>query len=332
MTLKYNNVYINDTATLCGPYEANGKIGKYIDKKYQKDLYFGESSFEKAEIKLLNDSVELLLKKTNLKENNIDLLISGDLQNQIAASDYMARDKKIPFLGIFNACATSSEGIIIGASFIESRKAKNCICATSSHNTAAEKQFRNPSEYGAPKPKASTFTVTGAASLLLTSKISKVKVESATIGVVNDAKIKDVNNMGAVMAIAAADTIYRHLTNLKRDVSYYDLIVTGDLGMYGKNMLIDYMKEHYNMDLSKNYDDCGVILFDTDKQKVVNAGGSGPACSALVCYSYIYKKMLEGQIKKVLYVPTGAIFSPTMVFQKETIPSIAHAVGLEVTL
>lgn len=330
MTIKYNNVYIKDTMTICGPYETNGKIGKYIDKKYTKDLYFGEKSFEIAEIKLLKDSVNLLLKRNNLKYSDINLLISGDLQNQIAASDYMANDIKIPFLGIFNACATSSEGIIIGANFIESKKIKNCICATSSHNTASEKQFRNPSEYGAPKPKSSTFTVTGAASLLLTNTKTKIKVESSTIGIVNDAKIKDVNNMGAIMAISAIDTIYRHLTDLKRDASYYDLILTGDLGIYGKNIVIDYMKSNYNIDLSKNYDDCGAIIYDTDKQKVVNAGGSGPACSALVCYSYIYQKMLNNELKKVLYVPTGAIFSPTMVFQKETIPSIAHAVSLEV--
>jgi len=329
MTYKYNNVYIKDTMTICGPYEAKSTISKYIDKKYEKDLYFGASSFEQAEIKILTESVELLLKKTNLNKEDINLLLSGDLQNQIAASSYMSNNINIPFLGLFNACATSTEALIIGATFIESKKIKNCICATSSHNTVAEKQFRNPSEYGAPKPKTSTFTVTGAASILLTNEKNKIKIESSTIGKTCDAKIKDVNNMGAVMAIAAADTIYKHLKDLKREANYYDLILTGDLGTYGKQILIEYMKEKYDIDLKENYNDCGVLVYDREKQDVY-AGGSGPVCSALVNYSYIYKEMLNNKFKKVLLVPTGAIFSPTMVFQKQTIPSIAHAVSLEV--
>lgn len=331
MTYKYNNVYVEDVMTVCGPYEKKSPIAKYIDKKYDDDLYFGESSFEKAEVKLLKDSVEFLLKRTNKKKEDIDLLISGDLQNQIAASDYMARDLKIPFLGIFNACATSSEGLIIGSTFIDSKKIKNCICSVSSHNTAAEKQFRNPTEYGAPKPKTATFTVTGATSVLLSNKKSKIRIESSTIGITNDMNIKDVNNMGAVMAIAAADTIYRHLIDTKRDASYYDLILTGDLGIYGKNILMDYMKENYKIDITNNYDDCGVLIYDRDKQPVF-AGGSGPVCSALVNFGYIYKGMLNGKFKRILIVPTGAIFSPTMVFQKESIPSIAHAVSLEVVI
>ena len=141
--------------------------------------------------------------------------------------------------------------------------------------------------------------------------------------------IKDVNNMGAVMAPAAADTIYRHLTSLGRNSDYYDLILTGDLGKYGKEILIRYMKEKYKMDISKNYNDCGYMLYDIDKQPVF-AGGSGPVCSALVNFGYIYKKLKEKELKRVLIVPTGAIFSPTMVFQKETVPAISHAIGLEV--
>ena len=302
---------------------------KYYDKVYTKDLYFEEKSWEKAEIHLLKESISILLKKCKLKEKDINLLIAGDLQNQIASSDYTARDLDIPFLGIFNACATSSEGIIIGSTFVDSGKVKNCIVSTASHNMAAEKQFRNPTEYGTPKPDMATFTVTGGASILLTNEKTNIKIESSTIGKVIDLGVKDPNNMGAVMAPAAADTIYRHLKDLKRKPNYYDLILTGDLGKYGKEILINYMKKEYKIDISKNYNDCGTLVYDVDKQPVL-AGGSGPVCSALVNYGYVLDMLKKNELKKVLIVPTGAIYSPTMYFQKESLPAIAHAVSLEV--
>lgn len=329
MTNKYKNVYIKDTSTIAGIYESNGPLKKYFDKIYNKDFYFDEKSFEKAEIKLLKDSISLLLNKTHLNDKDIDLLISGDLLNQITASDYAAREFKIPFLGIFNACATSGEGLIIASTFIDSKKANNCIVSTSSHNMAAEKQFRNPTEYGTPKPETATFTVTGGASILLTNTPTDVRVDSSTTGIVIDKGIKDPNHMGAVMAPAAADAIYRHLKNTKRTIKDYDLILTGDLGKYGKEILLEYLNKQYNLDISKIYNDCGAMIFDTKKQPVL-AGGSGPVCSALVNYSYIYKQLKERKLKRVLLVPTGAIFSPTMLFQKESIPAIAHAISLEV--
>ena len=329
MTIKYNNVYLKNTATIAGLYESNGPLKKYFDKCYTKDLYFGCKSWEKAEIKLLKDTINLLLKKEKIKDTNIDLIISGDLENQIAASDYAIRDFNIPFLGIFNACATIAESIAIGANYIESKAINNCLCTTVSHNMSAEKQFRNPTEYGTPKPDTATFTATGGAAALLTKEKTKIKITSTTIGRVIDKGVKDVNNMGAIMAPAAADTISRHLKDLKRKPEYYDLIVTGDLGKYGKEILINYLKEVNNIDISNNYNDCGTILYDIDKQPVL-AGGSGPSCSALTIFSYIYKKMLNKELKKVLIIPTGAIFSPTMFFQKESIPAIAHAVSLEV--
>lgn len=329
MTTKYNNVYIKDTYTVCGNYENDGPLSKYFDKKHEKDLYFGEKSWELAEVHLLKEAVTNILKKNNLKEEDIDLLISGDLQNQIAASDYMARDYNIPFIGIFEACATSGEGLILGSTFLESKKAKKILVTTSSHNMASEKQFRNPTEYGTPKPKTATFTVTGSAGILLSNEKSKIKIESSTIGKVIDMGIKDVNHMGAVMAPAAGEVIYNHLKDTKRDVSYYDLILTGDLGIYGRNILKDYLKEKYNITLGDNYNDCGTMIYDLDNQPVL-AGGSGPVCSALVNFGYIYKEMLKGKYKKVLIVPTGAIFSPTMFFQKQSIPGIANAISLEV--
>ena len=328
MTTKYNNVYIEDTYTICGPYENDGPLSNYFDKKYEEDLYFGEKSFEKAEVHLLKEANINILKKNKLKDEDIDLLISGDLENQIAASDYMARNFNIPFMGIFEACSTIGEGIVIASTFIEGKKAKRVLVSTSSHNMASEKQFRNPTEYGTPKPKTATFTSTGGASILLTNKKNKIKVESTTIGKVMDLGTTDVNHMGAVMAPAAGEVIYRHLKDTDRDPSYYDLILTGDLGIYGKNILKDFMMTNYNIELGNNYNDCGTIIYDVDNQPVF-AGASGPVCLALVGFGYIYKEMLKGKYKKVLLVPTGAIFSPTFTFQKESIPSIANAISLE---
>jgi len=329
MTTKYNNVYIEDTYTICGNYENDGPLSKYFDKKYEKDLYFGEKSWEKAEVHLLKEANKNLINKNKLKEENIDLLISGDLQNQIAASDYMARDFNIPFVGIFEACATIGEGLILGSTFIEGKMAKKIIVSTSSHNMVAEKQFRNPTEYGTPKPKTATFTATGAASILLSNKKSKVKIESTTIGKVVDLGTTDVNHMGAVMAPAAGDVINKHLKDTKREVNYYDLILTGDLGTYGKEILKDYMITNYNIELGENYNDCGTMIYDIENQPVF-AGASGPVCSALTVFGYIYKEMLKGKYKKILIVPTGAVFSPTFTFQKESIPSMANAISLEV--
>lgn len=328
MTLKFNNVYVNGASTVTGPYEANGPLSKYFDKSYS-DLYMGAKTWEQAEIKILGDSVDILLSKVKLLKEDINLFISGDLLNQLVASNYTSAYLKMPYIGVYGACSSSAEGIILGSSLLSDSQISNCICSVSSHNTGAEKQFRNPTEYGAPKPKRSTFTCTGAASLYLSNKKSKIRVESGTIGKTIDAGIKDVFNMGAVMAPAAADTIYRHLTDLKREPMYYDLILTGDLGIYGKKILIDYMQTEYGFDISRNYDDCGVMLYDIDTQPVF-AGASGPASSALVTYSYILNKMKKGELSRVLLVATGALMSQTTVNQHMTIPAIAHAVSLEV--
>lgn len=328
MTIKFNNVFVNDASTVAGPYESKGPLGNYFDKGYG-DLYMGAKTWEQAEIKMLGDSVDILLNKTKVLKDNVDLFLSGDLLNQLVASNYTAAYLKIPFLGIYSACANSAEGIIIGSSLLSGHQIKNCICSVSSHNAAAEKQFRNPIEYGAPKPKRTTFTCTGAASIYLSTKKSNIKVESGTIGKTVDPNIKDVFNMGGIMAPAAADTIYQHLKDLKREPNYYDLILTGDLGVYGKRILIDYMKTEYGHDISYNYDDCGVMLYDINSQPVF-AGASGSASSGLVTYSYILNKMQKGELHRVLLVATGALMSQTTVNQKMNIPSIAHAISLEV--
>ena len=327
MTFKYNNVYINDTATITGPYEANGPLSKYFDKSYN-DFYFGTKTWELAEIKLIEESIDILLNKVGKTKFDIDVLVSGDLLNQIVATNYAASSLGIPLIGIYGACSTSVLGLIIASNMLEAKQIENAITSTSSHNNAAEKQFRYPVEYGGPKRKTTTFTSTGGASAYLTRNKKGIKVESATIGTVVDLGVKDVYHMGAVMAPAAAKTIYDHLRETKREIGYYDLILTGDLGMYGKDILKDYMLTEYNIEL-KNYDDCGSMIYDINKQPVY-AGASGPACAPLVTYGYIFNKMYKKDIRRVLLVATGALMNTTMVNNKSTIPSIAHAISLEV--
>lgn len=327
MTEKINNVYVKNTALVAGQLEKEGPLGEYFDKTYED--YYMDKSLELSEVKLNKDAIEILQKKSKLKKEDIDLFVGGDLLNQICATSYAVKEQKKPYLGVFSACATSMESIIIASQFIENKSIKNAICLTSSHNLAEEKQFRNPTEYGYTKPKTATFTSTGGAAILLTNEKTDIKVTSYTIGKIVDMNQTDPNNMGAVMAPAAADTIYTHLTNLNQTPDYYDLILTGDLGIFGKEILKDYLRLNYNIKL-ENYNDCGAMLYDTKKQPEITAGGSGPVCSALVNYGYIYNMMKKKKLKKVLFVTTGALFSPTFTFQKQNILGIAHAVSMEV--
>ncbi len=328
MTFKYDKVYLNDTYTVVGPYENKGPLGKYFDSNYE-DLYCDADSWEQAEVKLLEESMKKVLRKNKKTKEDIDLVISGDLLNQVTSSCYATSKLERPFLGVYSACASNVEGLIIASNFINSGLVKRCICGTSSHNMSSEKQFRNPTEYGAPKPSTATFTATGGASAILSNEKSVIRVESATIGKIIDYNQKDALNMGAVMAGAAADTLKTHLEDLKRKEDYYDLIVTGDLGLYGKEILKEYAMKEYKINLSSNYNDCGVMLYDLKEQKEVLAGGSGPVCSALVTYGFILSEMKKKNLKKVLIIATGALFSPTMLYQKENILSIAHAISLE---
>ena len=327
MTFKYNNVYINEVSTITGPKEGEGPLSKFFDKSYS-EYYMGSDTWEQAEVKMNTENIDLLLNKSNKSKKDVDIFISGDLLNQIVASSYAASTLNIPYMGIYSACATSTEGIIIASNMIEGGLINNSVVNVSSHNNASEKQFRYPVEYGGPKPVTQTFTVTGSASALISNKKSNIKVESATLGKCIDSGVKNVFDMGSVMAIAAADTIDKHLKDTKREIGYYDLILTGDLGMYGKNLLKDVLKDEYGYD-TKNVDDSACMIYDINKQSVY-AGGSGPACIALVTYSYILNLIRQGKLNRVLMVATGALMNPTMVNQKLSIPSIAHAVSLEV--
>ncbi len=321
-SFKFKNVYIADYYSLVGPIEKESRLKNY--DLAMNDYYFHEKTFEKAEIKMQQTVIDNLLERHHLTIKDFDLLIGGDLSNQISITNYNAVNYNIPFLGIYSACATFAESLIIGSNMLDNTNIKKTMLITSSHNLNAEKQFRYPVEYGAPKPHTSTFTTTGAISTMLTKTPGKIKVESATIGRAIELGIKDANNMGAVMAPAAASTLQTHLTELKRDLNYYDLILTGDLGCIGSSILKEFCDKTYNLKLKK-YLDAGCELFL--KSQDTYAGGSGPACLPLVLYNKILK---QNKYRKILIIATGALHSVAMVNQKESIPAIAHAVSLEV--
>lgn len=326
MTFKYEEVYLNEVATVVGPYEKKGPLANLYDKAYD-DLYFGTKTWEQAECKLLEESVEIILNKLKKVKADINLHLSGDLLNQVVSTNYSAARIGIPLVGLYSACATSAESLILGANMIEARQIKNCLCSTSSHNNSAEKQFRYPVEYGGPKPKTATFTVTSGATAYLSRVKKGIKIESGTIGAVTEMGIKNPFQMGAIMAPSAGDTIYKHLTDLKREANYYDLILTGDLGLYGKQILKDYMQTEYGIALN-NLDDSALKIYDIYNQPVYS-GGSGTACLPTVVYTDILRKMKNKELKRVLIVATGALLSTTMAYQKLPIPSVSHAVSLE---
>lgn len=321
-SLKFNNVYLNDWQTLVGPLESESKLKK-VDIKID-DFYFNEKTFELAEVKMQKTVLDSILNKNDFSKKDIDLIIGGDLLDQISATSYASVDVPISLLGIYSACATFPESLIVGSMFLNNRTIKRVIGITSSHNLTAERQFRYPIEYGSPKPHTATFTSTAAISTLLSNNPGKIRIESATIGKVIEMGIKDANNMGAVMAPAAAKTLYEHLDDLKRDLNYYDLILTGDLGCIGSELFKEFAEQNYNLKLKK-YLDAGCELYLNSQETY--AGGSGPVCLPLV----LFNKILSiGKYKKILIIGTGALHSRTFLNQKRPIPAIAHAVSLEV--
>ena len=327
MTFHFDNVYIEDTATVSGPYEKKGPLSKYFDKSYD-DLIMGEKSWENSEIRLIKDAIEILFRKKEFSKEKVDVVIGGDLLNQIAASTY-GIDFGKSFIGVYGACSTSVLEMILASCLIDKGFVNNSLCVVSSHNMSSEKQFRYPTEYGAPRVNSSTFTATGGACAFLNNNKSSVKVECATLGRMIDLEQNDPNDMGRVMAPSVIDTILCHFRETGRSVKDYDLILTGDLGIYGQEIVRDYLGSYCNIYLDDSYKDCGVMLYELEKQKEVHAGGSGPVCSALVVYSYIYDLLKKKKVKRVLFLATGAMFSPTMIHQKENIKSICHAISLE---
>lgn len=311
--------------SVAGQKEGFGNFKEYFNK-ILKDDFVGEKTFEHAEQKILEESIVGACSEAKLKVSDLDILFGGDLLNQIISSNFTANRLDATFLGLYGACSTMGESLIVGANFIESGCANLVACATSSHFSSAERQYRYPLELGNQRPPTSQWTITGAGCTILSSKGKGPKIVSATIGKVTDYGIKDVNNMGAAMAPAAMRTLVAHFKNTKTKPNDYDLIVTGDLGKLGSEILMDLMeKEGYK--LGTNYADCGQMMFSINQKTY--QGGSGAGCSALVLNSYILSKLKSKKINKVLFAPTGALLSTTSTQQGDSIPCICHAVQIE---
>ena len=313
-------------STIAGVKEGDGPLGKYIGEIVKSDLY-GEKTFEKAECKMLYTAISTAIKNADILSSNIDALISGDLLNQIISSNFSARELQIPYIGIYNACSTMSEGFALAATMVDGGYMDNVAVATGSHFATAERQYRYPLELGCVRPPQSQWTVTGAGSAIIsTHKKDYPSVMSATFGTVTDYGVTDANNMGAAMAPAAMTTIVKHLKNIDKTADYYDLILTGDLGVLGSRILKKIAKDE-GVDLYGNHVDCGEMIYNIDEKEF--QGGSGAGCSAVVFNSYIYEKMLKKELNKVLFVATGALLSTVSTQQGESIPAVAHAVSIE---
>ena len=318
---------IEYTSSIVGPKEMQGPLKDFFDTHID-DVWDNEKSFEKCESKMLKTVITNLLDKASLKDEDIDVILSGDLLNQCISSDFAIRSFKIPFLGLFGACSTFCEGMLIASMLLESKLVNQVICSASSHFCSAERQFRMPLEHGNQRSTTSQATVTGAGAVLIKSNgSSKTKITYVTPGKVQDLGVKDMANMGAAMAPAAFNTIAQHLIDTGRDINYYDAIITGDLGTHGSQMLIELFKKQ-DIDITSKHIDCGSIVYDLETQDV-NCGGSGCGCIASVFSSYLYKKLQTKEYNKILLVATGALMSPISSGQGETIPSIAHAVAIE---
>ena len=318
-----DNVVIRDAYTIAGSKEGEGPLGDKFDMIVEDDLW-GEDSWEKCELKYQKTAVEKLLEQNKIDKDSVDLLISGDLLNQITSSSFAARDLQLPYIGVYGACSTMALSMGLGSLIIDGGFAENIICVTSSNFCSAERQYRMPLEMGGQRHMSSQWTVTGSGAVWLSKKGSGPKIRNVTFGKIADLGVKDVNNMGAAMAPAAYDSIKQHL--LDTEVNY-DLIVTGDLGTIGKS-IVNKMFNEDKKSIEKKYDDCGTIIFDLEKQDV-HAGGSGCGCSATVFGSFLYKKLLNKEINNLLFTSTGALHSPTVMLQGESIPGIAHCVGIE---
>lgn len=324
-------VYIRETAAIVGPREKEGPLGDYFDEVQKED--FDEKSWERAEAKFASAAFQKLMGKIEIKSDDVDCILAGDLMNQCMASAIGLRDSGIPYLGLFGACSTIAEGMVTGSLLINSGGMDNVVCMASSNFCSAEKTFRMPVEQGGQRPPTAQWTVSGAASLWLSSQPGGPLITSVTIGKITDFKVTDANNMGAAMAPAAADTIIAHLSDLGLEPSYYDAIITGDLGLTGSGMLREIMDMHgYSLyDEDNNcfrHQDCGAMIFDPVKQKT-HSGGSGCGCIASVFASYFYKKLQAHELNRILVVGTGALMSPISVKQSESISGIAHAVAIE---
>ncbi|SFA78292.1 MULTISPECIES: stage V sporulation protein AD [unclassified Bacillus (in: firmicutes)] len=325
-----NKPIITATGVSGGPFEKNGKLSSDFDILHD-DLWMGKESYEKAHRLLIEEAIETAMQKGNVKKDDIQFLIAGDLINQITPSSFAARTHELPYFGIFGACSTSMEGLALASFIVNHNGAKHIITGASSHNAAVEKQFRYPTEYGGQKPPTAQWTVTGAGMALVSghgNRGTDPYTTYATIGKVIDMGLTDPFNMGGAMAPAAADTIVAHFKDTGLDPSHYDLIITGDLGRIGHDTAMELLQKEGLKISQDQFKDCGLLLYQDDQP--VQSGGSGAGCSATVLYGHLLNEMKKGTYRRILVVATGALLSPLSFQQNDSIPCIAHAVSIEI--
>jgi len=324
--IKLDNLpVITAASSVVGKKESEGPLGKYFDYCDLTDR-FGMKTWEKSESQMQNIALNFALSKRKIGPNNIDLLLAGDLMNQCTSSAYGLLAFDIPFLGLYGACSTAAEGLILSSLLVNSKSVTRCASVSSSHFCSAERQFRFPLEYGGQRTPTAQWTVTGAAAFIVEETGEGPKIADVMPGRTVDQGLTDANNMGAAMAPAAIDTLKRYFEATMTKPSDYDLIVTGDLGYEGHSIVCDIMaKEGY--DMGKTYNDCGLIIYDLEKQDV-HAGGSGCGCSATVLAAHIIPNIISGYYKNVLFIGTGALMSPGAINQGQSIPGIAHLVHI----
>ena len=317
-------VFIVAHAAVGGKKEQEGPLKRYFDHLSDDDT-FGEKSWEKAECQLQKLAFKIALEKWGKSQQELDYLLAGDLLNQCISSSFAARESQVPFWGLYGACSTMGESIALASLLIDSGAARTAAAVTSSHFCTAERQYRNPLAYGGQRPPTAQWTATASGCTILANEGRGPRITHITTGKIVDKGIKDANNMGAAMAPAAYATLTAHFQDTGRQPSFYDLIVTGDLGKLGKEIVMDFFQKD-GIELT-NYDDCGTLIFDLKTQDV-HCGGSGCGCSATVLTGYLLNGMREGKWQNILFCPTGALLSPTSTQQGESIPCICHAVAI----
>ncbi|MBQ9044957.1 MAG: stage V sporulation protein AD [Oscillospiraceae bacterium] len=314
------------SAAIAGKKEGDGPLGDRFDL-VEADAYFSQKTWEQGESTMFTRCLRLACQKAEIEPDDLDLILSGDLQNQCAGAAYAMRDIRAPYLGLYGACSTMAESMALAALLIDGGAADTCAALTGSHYCTAERQYRFPLGYGGVRTPTAQWTVTGAGCVLVSSTGFGPRITTVTTGRILDLGVKDMTNMGAAMAPAAYDTLKEHFTDTGRAPADYDLIVTGDLGHHGHNIVTELFRQ--DGVLLDNYDDCGRMIYDRERQDV-HAGGSGCGCSAVVLAGHLLRRMREGELKKLLFAATGALMSPTTSMQKESIPAICHAVSIEV--
>lgn len=317
---------ITGHAGVAGKKEGEGPLAQDFDAIFE-DTTMGQQSYELAESAMLHDAIIRALSDAGKSPSEVNFVLSGDLLDQCMGSAFALKDLEISSIGLYGACSTMALSLSVGSMLVDAG-AKCVVAGTSSHFCSSERQFRFPLEYGGQRPPSAQWTVTGAGSVVVEQEGEGTKVKAVQIGTITDLGITDANNMGAAMAPAAARTISDFLKDTNTKPQNYDLILTGDLGYTGTELLYELMQEEYKIKLEGHHKDCGMMIYDLKKQDV-NSGGSGCGCSASVLCSHILKNMERGKLKKVLFVATGALMSPTSNKQGNTIPGIAHAVLLE---